>query len=609
MSLFTHGLPDGQTFLAEKRLDPDWVPYGNHEEDEIRAMVNDLWRMAVRGRRGQLERWKRNDMYFHGFHWDTAERRRANSTTNFCQQQADLVWSILTDGRPRPEVVPAVGMKAGMAQQIQSAAKWMMNANQFDAAVSLNIMETVRLGTAPYLLVFDDLGICWPKAIPVYHYYPDPAALNDDELEFFFIARPWSTRLLRSKFPDFANLIFPDGLVSPEYDAIERPLMEEAGDITGRFSMSGVMGDMIGPASAEGAPTLPGGARFVEGLTAGPEWRETTFLLELHIKDHTSTWVTYAGNTRRYDPDASAFVVTNDAAMAKRPEYVCEGGWRVIPMTAGGLLLPDFPVDASLMGSAVEVQRYRQVSSRYWGTSLLDNTVPINRDYNQHLTMLKRSAAFASIPTLRVDKNAGTDLDEAPLEPGDIVKANPGAAVDPLKIGAPGQGHFELVETFQTNLQRVGGVSDAMIGRQPGSAETGVAIRELQQGGESRVKANENQLFFTLKRLLKKCLNATGRKLNRAIAFKAADGRIITLDPEALRHEYDIEYTMGSGTAPGRRQIADQALAFAGAGIIDPQAVLEATDYPNSQAILQRMAMAARMQAAQGGEPGKETKR
>lgn len=600
---FMVDLEDGSTFLSEKRIDPDWAPYANHDEGTIREMVTELWGMAVRARRGWTARWKRNELYYQGNHWENARTRRTSSTTNLCYQYVDATWAILTDGRPRPEVVPASGMKAAMADGLNQFAKWMMSANNFDPELSDGILGTAKYGTSPYLYVFDQYGICWPKSFSTFHYYPDPAAQNDEELEWFFIARPWSTRRLRALYPGFD--IRPDNLVSPEYDAIERPLIEEAGDFSGRYSSMGE--HLIGPASAVGIPNPPGSGAFVEGMTSGPEWLETTFLLELHIRDHTTAWTTYMGETRRFDPDENAFITTNPAASIRRAELVCQSGWRVIPMTANKTLLPDFAVDACFGGPAIEVQRWRRNKTSYWGKSLLDDTVPINRDFNQSLTMLKRGLAFATIPTLRVDKNAGTDLDEAPLEPGDIVKATPGSTVESLGISAPNAGLFEFINMLRMNGGNISSVQDAMLGKQPGSAETGVAIRELQQAGEARVRANENPLFFTMKNLLKRCMIATGKKINRAIVFKAADGRIISIDPEALQHEYDVTFTAGSGTAPGRRQLADQALAFAAQGVVDGQAVLEASDFPNAGLVMQRMAMAQQQAAARGKGGGKDS--
>lgn len=597
---FMVDLDDGSSFLSERRIAPDWTPYANHDEGTIREMVSELWSAAVRARHGWTVRWKRNEMYFQGHQWEDSRSRRMSSTTNLAFQYVDATWAILTDGRPRPEIVPASGMKASMADGLNLFAKWMMSANNFDSELSDGILGTAKLGTNPYLFVFDEYGICWPKAFSAFHFYPDPAAQNDEELEWFFIARPWSTRRLRALYPGFD--IRPDGLVSPEYDVIERPLIEDAADFPSRYSSYGE--HLIGPANVFGSTPPPGSGVFVEGLGAGPEWLETTFLLELHIRDYTTAWTTYMGETRRFDAEQEAFVTTNPAASIRRAEPVCASGWRVIPMTANKVLLPDFAVDACFGGPAIEVQRWRRNKTSYWGKSLLDDVVPINRDFNQAITMLKRGIAFSTIPTLRVDRNAGTDLDESPLEPGDILKVNPGANVDALGISAPNAGLFEFINLLRMNGGNISSVQDAMLGKQPGSAETGVAIRELQQAGEARVRANENPLFFTMKNLLKRCMVATGKKINRAIVFKAADGRVISIDPEALQHEYDVTFTVGSGTAPGRRQLADQALAFAAQGVVDGQAVLEASDFPNAGLVMQRMAVAQKQAAAEQRDSG-----
>lgn len=619
MSMPTWDLPDGKRFEALERHAPDTIPIlDHHTEGTLRGWLLERWRRAYMAKLPELDRNKTQEKYYSGFHYNDAMDNRNNPVTNFCFGTVETVWANSVESSPVPEIKAAKALTFQKAQLLSEYARWVVRATRFAQAVADNERVKYKHGTAYYLTVVDpETGICWPKTQSIYDFYKDPFARDVDELQYFFIAGPVPTRWLQNQFPQHAKNIKADGIMSPSYDVLYRPYFDAVG-VSGNTSTAGATFPGF-HASKEGSPFDPTGTDVEDTgtqLVAVPDaYRDidsdTTFLIQMFVRDYSKMPVKYLGDIIEPDPTDEALSIRTPA-FKSRAEPCCSSGWRVIQMTARGLFVdPGSPLDDCFLGLPIVKDVDYKHEGRWYGVGELDNLIPLNRQYNRRSFLLNRALEFEALPILLMDEDAGTDLDERAAEPGEALKKKRGTEVGWLKFNTVAAQQFEMRAIEAADMQRVTGVQDAQMGQRPAGIEAGVALRELQRAAQTRIRGKEPGRLMALAQLLKKCMYATGKKALHPISFMASDGQLMSIDPSDLLLEYDIEFAQGSGSALSKEVWNEQMKEYFQLGIVDEEAVIKANpDIPDQAGLLQRIAERrmleaemARSQAAQGGPP------
>lgn len=601
---------DGAEFEAHRRITADRIPAIDFmSESQLRHFVLERWRRAYQAKRPHLEQMKIEEKYWSGRHYSDAQDNRENPVVNLAFALIETLHANLTESLPVPQIVPTRGGMSALEAESQSEfAKWLMRATQFTGPYLLNQRAKLKHGTCFYNMVIDPAnGICWPRFMSGYDFYKDPFARFEDELEYYFHAGPVPTRLLWALYPKQRQFIKPDGYMSPSWDVLVRPYLDEMGLNAGSIVPAVFPGMHF---TKESEPAANTGTQLVISPESHSDAdAETTFVLNMFVRDRSKMLVRYVGEHVREDRlDPGMYVRT--PMVRPRPEPCCPSGWRVITMTATGAFLePGAPLDPCFLGMNIVVGRNYAHEGRFYGVSDLQNVIPINRDYNRHRMLLRRSLEYEALPIMLMDEDAGTDIDERAADPGDAVKKRRGTEVRWLDYKGVASGHFEMVNAIRAEFDSVSGVYDATYGRRPEGIEAGVAIRDLRNAALTRVRAKENLQLLELKTVLKKMMYATSKKANRPIVFQATSGRMISIDPQKLVLETDIEFARGSGTAISKEIWEEKLKELFQLGIVDEQAVLEMSDFPMRGDLLKRieqrriveMALAAKENAAQGG--------
>jgi hypothetical protein len=291
-------------------------------------------------------------------------------------------------------------------------------------------------------------------------------------------------------------------------------------------------------------------------------------------------------------------------------EPCSESGWTVVQMTSDGVILDESPLDTCFLGLPIVIGRDYWHEGRFYGIGEIDNVLPINRAYNRRKRLLNRALEFEATPVLLVDRDIGSDFDASGMDPGDVIKANRGARAEFLSFQGPQSGQFELLQVERMDGDIVSGVHDVQSGRKPKGVESGVAMRALQEAGQTRIRGKERPGFHEQTILLKKMMYCAAKKLNRNIMYQTNGGQQLSISPQELLHEYDIRFAEGTGMATSKAALEEKLLNMYGMGLIDRQAVLEQSEIPGWQMIAQRMAMMEQMAAEQAAknpkpEPGK----
>ncbi len=580
----------GKEFIAKQKIEHEVDLFDGMSREEFMGWFMQKFREAYAAKKPETERLKMNELYYSGIHFLDPQMNREMKVTNLCFSTVETVHPVMTEQKPRPEIVPRRQYSPDEVTAVQEYAQWLMDTTEFDLCHHINTREKLKYGWCVHLLVVDpDTGICYPKPYSVFDFYKDPYCRHEDEMEFFFLASPVPTSWLKERYPEYAELITEDNIASPAYDVLERPYFDA-------YSMGGEYAslDTIIASSAhlESEPD-PGGARALVPATSGRMRNAgTTFLLQGFFRNRKLKAVHYSGDIAQKDPSdpsGASWMHSPTAQLYRRMEPVCESGWVCVPVTASGVVLEPHPVDPCFLGIPIEIGRDYAQAGRFYCPGELDHIIPINRSINRRYNLLNRSLEFEAVPVLLADTDTGIDIDQRAVEPGDVLKKIRGSDIRWLDFRGAQASQFEMLSLEKMDLDTVSGVHDVQQGRRPEGIEAASAIRNLQDAAQTRIRGKEGPAFIEYSRLLKKMLVATGKKAKASIHFKATDGTMKSVDPAWLCYDYDIRFAQGTGSVLGRAANEEKYLQLFGSGLIDQQTALEKLGVTNIPTILQRM--------------------
>lgn len=578
------------TFFARTRHAPDYQPFGSMDEGQLKSWVADRWYEAFEGKRAETERLKTCELFYAGFHYTDPYLNRINPVTNFCFSTVETSHPILTEDRPRPEARPRDPLRSQTADAVAKYADWKMDSTDWDRSVRLGTRDFLKLGWNIHTIYVDPAtGLSIPRWMSTFDYYPDPTALNDSELEYYFIARPVSTRRLAALFPNALGPIIPDNIASPSYDVMVRPYFQTYKEPS-RFDGPAFISASLFTTEA-GGPV--GGTSLVAGTGQHYEHGRTTFVLQMFVRDHGTMPVTYMGDRQFEDPNAGVVEVPHHIV---QKEPCCPSGWRVISMTAGGTLL-ELPaqLDPAYGGMNITIARNHESGDHYYGPGELDNVIPLQRQYNRRSALLARHLELAANPPWAAIGNTGISKNQNSVDGGEIIPLRAGSDLKPLTFSGPTEQQFEHQAVIRTDMQIVSGAQDSIQGKRPAGIEAASAIRELQNAASVRIRGKAPVILSHYARLLEKCLSIDGRKAKDMIAYYAG-GQFGSMDPEILRSGVDIRWAEGTGMVASRQDFQDRLLDLFDRGIVDAQYVVEMMDLPEGPEVVQRVQM---MQAQQ----------
>ena len=597
-------LPDKSLFTASERHVPETPPFGSfgENEDKLRAWVAEKWNTLFQLKRGETERLKTCELYYAGFHYTDPWDNRNNPVTNYCFSTVETVWPILTQAKPRPEPVPRRYMDAAKLSRLRDFAIYKMDSSGFDRVFRVAVRDLLKYGWCCPMIGWDAHGRSVPRYLSPFDFYPDQAA-EESELECFAIARPVSVRRLRALFPKVAERIKPDNIASPSYEVLVRPYLDAAGVVGGLTGIQ-VAGPLTMPSAimeGEAAATTSGEYGIDTGSFS--VFGQTAFLIQLFVRDYTTMDVRYVGD-RTIEHDAGPLNVPHSLT---RQEPCCPSGWRMIPMTAGGVLLDNpRPVDPVLGGIPLVIGRDYEQGGRFYAKGEQDDIIPVQRDINRSDAMISRALELTANPPVVTNTDSRLSVDKASVEGGEILRIARGSRMDYLQPQGVAESHFVRRAGRRQDIQIVSGTPDALQGQRPVGVEAASAIRQLTESASSRARTKGSGTLEWAAVLLQKMIRADIAKSRDVIYFRGNDGQDMWLNPEDFSAEdFEVRWASQSGTAQGEQDRIDLDKELLQLGVIDGQQLLEDLDYPDRAAILQRVALrqlqAAQMASAQNG--------
>ena len=213
--------------------------------------------------------------------------------------------------------------------------------------------------------------------------------------------------------------------------------------------------------------------------------------------------------------------------------------------------------------------------ARFWGTGLVENLIPSQREYNITRSQIIESKNMMSKPKWLVPRGCGISETAITSEPGEIIFYNgtslPPSIVPPAPL--PNYVEAHVTDLFK-EMQIIAAQSDVTQARAPSSVRSGTAIQMLMEQDISVMSLFRNRLIDSVKasaRLLLK-LASTNWDIARSVKTLSTDYsyQVDMWKGADIRNNFDVRVVPSSGTESTATRRAD-LLDLINAGFLQSQ--------------------------------------
>jgi hypothetical protein len=235
----------------------------------------------------------------------------------------------------------------------------------------------------------------------------------------------------------------------------------------------------------------------------------------------------------------------------------------------------------------------------FWGIGDVENLIPMQKEYNKRKTQIIEMFGLMSIGRMLLPIECDIDPDAVTNEQGEIIEyvATGGHMPTIMYPVQPPAAFFKHQEEIKKDIEAVSGIFEVTQGRIPTGIQAASAISQLQEAGQTKIRAKARRLEKSIRQLGRLLLEqfVTHYQATRFIRIIGPSGNpmIRPLDIPALlgpdgNLKFDILTETGLTMKMTRDEREKRALELYQAGVYDDVAVLEEIQYPRKGALLQR---------------------
>jgi len=294
---------------------------------------------------------------------------------------------------------------------------------------------------------------------------------------------------------------------------------------------------------------------------------------------------------------------------------------RVVPLypngrlviVANGVVLTDVPnpyMDGKF--PFVDFSCYETDDSP-WDMGEVEQLEPIQRVLNILESRFIDNARLMTNTVWVKSADAGISADKITNEEGAVYTIqNPRARFERLPPSPLPQHYFELYLQLQRNMETITGIHDVTQGRRPVGITAATAISLLQEAGQARIRDKARNLEDTIRRMGELVISRIVQfyTKDRVVRLRGPDDQLqfVVFDPAMVDVGFDFIVEAGSSLQMNEQQRFQMAIELFRAGGIDIIGLLEATNFPGRDEIIQRMrtgqALMPPTEGAPSGMPG-----
>jgi hypothetical protein len=597
------------------------------EEKKALKLVNRLFEKAKSHRKKFDGAWLDYYKLFRGKQWkEQRPSYRHSEVINFIFQTIQTHVPILADARQRFEFLAQEPSDTEFAKIMDEVAESDWQSGNWTYKLAETLYDGHLYGTGLSCVDYDakakfGMGAVDFSAPDPFYCFPDPNAtdVNDRKSKFFIYAEPTDLELLKAEYPDKAKFIKPDLI-----------------DL-----MGGSKSDLneVRYKSPVDNMSIIEGQRADEFGKKDQALKITCYLHSDEI-DEEEKPVTDEAGAQVLDEQGQPKVEYLQKKRYPNGRKIC---------IAGGVVLSDGPMefDDGLFPYA-KFANYIDPRS-FWGIAEAEQLEGPQKIFNKVFSYVLDVLTLMGNPIWVVDTTSGIDTDHLVNRPGLVVEKEPGTEAR-REAGVQLQPYvLQILDRVREYIDSVAGSNDVTRGVRPDGITAASAISSLQEAAQTRIRQKSRNLdallqnagqlyknrvlqFYTAPRVIRVTGNDQAsryfkfhiehQELPDGSTQKVAKVRNYIQNPETgsfsedinqreyvIRGDFDVRVTTGSALPFAKDQKFSQARQMFLDGVIDAEEYLKAADYPNWQAVLQRveekkMQEAQMAMAMQGGGQG-----
>lgn len=604
--------------LSKDDINPDIPP---EDQKTVKAVMK-LFARYKKARSKYDRNWMHYYKMFRGDQWSKKRPSyRHSEVINFIFQSIQSSVPLQTDVRPKISFLAEEPTDQPFAAVLNQVSESDWERHNWLEPLTEVLLDGYLYGTGFSSLHYDPdldygLGSAVYRSEDPFYCYPDPDSrdVNDPTSKGFIHAEPICTEDLKNRYPKFAHLIKPD---VTDFVKSTKTMLNE-------FKLRRSFTDRDMPDRTTDGGEEVGSEKRTMLITAYLKPEETEELREFKTNPETGEDEEVYVLQKRY-PNGRKVVIANGVLLEEGPLPYAHGN---IPFSRYvNYLLP----------------------REFYGISEIEQLESPQRTFNKLLNFTLDVLTLMGNPIWVVDSSSGVQTDKLVNRPGLIVEKEPNSEVR-REEGVQLQPYvLQLTDRLVGWFNDVAGTQDVTRGATPGSVTAASAIEQLQEAARTRIRQKQRHLDayirdfgqqyvdvvlenYTAPRVFRVTNDEGSTKYFKFSASKEvapqadpnlppeemiravvteygqdSEGNIIPVDsnPFLIAGRFDVKVNTGSSLPFTVADKETKALNLFDRGIIDEEEVLKQLDYPNREAILQRLeqrkAQEAEMAAAGGG--------
>lgn len=604
--LAEHQAPD-MTVTAPVGYDP------TNDEQKAINLVMRLFNKSKNHRKKYDEKWLDNYKMFRGKQWlEQRPTYRHSEVINFIFQAIQSMVPQLTDARPQIDYLPKEPSDMEFANILSELAQSDWEKNNWLFKLTENLYDAHFYGTSIGELCFNPEmeyglgGIDYMTKDPFYC-YPDPNAedlVKSKKCRYVIMAEPTDVEIVKREYPDKKDFIKPDLIDLMQGDRTELGQAKFVSPVDNKVVVEGRSADEVGHKD--------------QCL------KITCYVYDDEVMEESTDKILADGQTQ--------------AEYTQKLKY--PNGRKIC--IANGVLLEDGP-NPYEDGEFPYMRLVNYILPReFWGMSEVEQLTSPQKIFNKLVSFALDCITLMGNPVWIVDTTAGVDTDNLINRPGLVIEKEPNSQVQRVE-GTQLQPYIlQMIDRMADWFQEISGRTDVTQGAAPGGVTAASAISQLQEAAQTRTRQKSRNLdaylqrfgqlymsralqYYDTPRVFRLTQNEDAQKYFKMYVEPVQDEygqtkkkvtvREFTDDGQEsldsreyiLRGEFDVRVRTGSSLPFAKKERQDMALQLFDRGIVDPEEVLTAMDYPNKDKVLMRMAEMQKQQAeaqAQQGQGG-----
>lgn len=643
-------LPSGAGKTDLNTTNPGGYSPGPEEKKTLR-LADNLYKKAKQHRMKYDGNWLENYKFFRGKQWkEQRPSYRHSEVINLVFESIQSTVPIQTDSRPKLEYIPRNPMDTEFSQLLNKIVE-----SDWEKGCWLEVLTEIIYEANFYGKGFGSLDVI-PKGdqgLPEvqfnskdpFYQYPDPAAQDcNKKCKFWVEAEPVDIEVLKKDYPDKAQYIKPDvvDLTSGDKTNIDKVRFKSPVD-NRTFLDSNTGYDIADRNQALKMTVYIGPEEYEDEEDSNDDKDPITdasgYIPSSPTRGIGETSLTASAPIEGYTPPADE----------ERKE--CANGRKIV--IASGMVLYDGenPYDDKKF-PYIGLSNYI-LPREFWGISEIEQLKGPNKIYNKIISFTLDVLTLMGNPIWVVDTSSGVDTDNLFNRPGLVVEKEPGTEVR-RESGVELQPYvLPLLDRVKQLFDGISGAKDITRPVENNSVTAASAITALQEAAQTRLRLKARHLdaflqqmgqmyvervmqFYTAPRIFRltgddggfkffkfhveTMLDAEGneitgvdgkvkkRGIKRDYQQNQETGQIsenLTTSEYEIHGEFDVRVSTGSSLPFSKNEAADKAIKLytlsppPNGGVIDDEELLKALDYPNWEAVLQRVKERKAQQMAQ----------